>query len=129
MKEIVVGQVAKYGGHTVAATGVVSLTLKAEYSELVNSIQLTQLLNNDVFIKAKVPGSNPMKLGMFRVNDVNISGDGSSVIKLKGVNTYIEMNNLNLLPTKSDDGEERFQVRYEATIEEEGENNGSEEEW
>lgn len=126
MKCIEVKQVVKYGGHSLSANGSVNFTLKAEYSELVKTIQLMQMLNNDIIIKAKVPNSKPMKLGMFRVKQIVVDGDGESVIKLNGLNDYIEMDNLNLLPMNSDE-HKMFVVKMEAEIEEEENENGGEE--
>ena len=57
MTNIKVKEVVVYGGHSMSANGSVNLTLKAQYSELPNSIRMMQLLNNDVDIKAKAPGS------------------------------------------------------------------------
>jgi hypothetical protein len=54
---------------------------------------------------------------MFRLKNISVNGDGTSTIKFNGLNDYIEMDNLNKLP--SDDVEE-MQVRYEANIIEEG---------
>ena len=51
---IKVREVVKYAGHSLSANGSVNFTLKASYSELTNTIQLMQMLNNDVFIKAKL---------------------------------------------------------------------------
>lgn len=118
MKQIKVKQVVKYGGHSLSANGSVNFTLKAAYSELVNTIQAMQMLNNDVVIKAKVPGSKPMKLGMFRIKQITVDGDGESTIKFNGLNDYIEMDNLNLLPLNTDDNKE-FTVLMEAQIESE----------
>lgn len=126
MKQIRVKEVVKYGGHSLSANGSVNLTLKADYSELVNTIQVQQMLNNDVSIKAKLPGGKPMKLGMFRVKSTTIDGDGESTLKFNGLNDYIEMDNLNLLPTKGS-GDEMFVVMMEAQIEEEDEEDGDEE--
>lgn len=113
-----VKEVVKYGGHSLSANGSVNFTLKAAYSELTNSIKLMQMLNNDVNIKAKVPSGKPMKLGMFRIKQIIIDGDGESTIKFNGLNDYIEMDNLNLLPLNSDENKE-FVVLMEAEIEEE----------
>lgn len=122
MIPIKVTQVVKYGGHSLAASGSVNLTFKAMYSELTKTIQLHQMLNNDITVRAKLPGqARSITLGMFRINGLNTSGDGCSVIKLNGLNTYVEMDNLNLLPTKQDGDEDLFVVRYEANIEEEDE--------
>lgn len=113
---IKVKSVVKYGGHSLSANGSVNFTLKAAYSELSNSIQLMQMLNNDVEIKAKTPGGSPMKLGVFRIKQIVIDGDGESILKFNGLNDYIEMDNLNLLPLNSDENKE-FVVKMSAEIE------------
>lgn len=122
-----VKEVVTYGGHSISANGSVNLTFKAQYSELVNTVQTLQLLNNDVFIKAKVAGMKPVKLGMFRVKDVNVSGDGSSTIKLNGISDYIEVDNLNTLPLKDSDTP-LFNILMEAEIEGEDDNDVDDEE-
>lgn len=114
--KVKVKEVVKYGGHSLSANGSVNFTLKAQYSELANTIQLMQMLNNDVSIKAKIPNGSPMKLGFFRVKQIVIDGDGESTIKFNGLNDYIEMDNLNLLPLNSDENKE-FVVLMEADIE------------
>lgn len=115
---IKVKEVVKYGGHSLSANGSVNFTLKAAYSELTNSIKLMQMLNNDISIKAKVPNGKPMKLGMLRIKQIIIDGDGESTIKFNGLNDYVEMDNLNLLPLNSDENKE-FAVLMEAEIEKE----------
>lgn len=128
MNEMIVKvkEVVKYNGHSLSANGSVNFTLKASYSELPNTIQMMQMLNNDVTIKAKLPAGKPMKLGMFRIKQIVIDGDGESTLKFNGLNDYIEMDNLNLLPLNNDDNKE-FVIMMEAEIEmeeEEGENVG-----
>ena len=110
---IKVKEVVKYDGHNVSANGSVNFNLKAGYSELVNSIKATQMLNNDV------------TLGIFRIKQIAIDGDGESKLKFNGLNDYIEMDNLNLLPLNSEENKE-FTIMMEAEIEEEGgeEDNG-----
>ncbi len=119
-------EVVKYGGHSLSANGSVNFTLKATYSELPNTIKLMQMLNNDVTIKAKIPGSKAMMLGSFRVKQIVIDGDGESTIKFNGLNDYIEMDNLNLLPMNDSDTKE-FVVRMETEIELESEEDENEE--
>lgn len=122
-----VKEVVTYGGHSLKASGSVDLTLKAGYSELTNSIKLMQMLNNDVSIKAKVPGGKPMKLGQFRIKQIIIDGDGESVLKFNGLSDYIEMDNLNMLPLSTDDNKEFvILILMEADIEEEDESDGEE---
>lgn len=119
-----VREVVKYGGHSLSANGSVNFTLKASYSELTNTIQMMQMLNNDVIIKAKLPAGKPMKLGMFRIKQIIIDGDGESTLKFNGLNDYIEMDNLNLLPMNNDDNKE-FVIIMEAEIETEEEGDES----
>lgn len=114
-----VRQVVKYDGHSLSSNGSVNFKLRASYSELVNSIKLMQMLNNDVTIKAKVPGSKVMKLGIFRIKQIVIDGDGESKITFNGLNDFIEMDNLNLLPLKNSEETNEFQVLYESNIEDE----------
>ena len=128
MSEMIVKvkEVVRYGGHSLSANGSVNFTLKASYSELTNTVQTMQMLNNDVVIKAKLPTGKPMKLGMFRIKQITIDGDGESTLKFNGLNDYIEMDNLNLLPLNNDDNKE-FVIMMEAEVEveeEEGEDNG-----
>lgn len=111
-----VKSVVKYAGHSLSANGSVNFTLKSAYSELTNTIKMMQMLNNDVEIKAKVPGGKTMKLGVFRIKQIVIDGDGESTLKFNGLNDYIEMDNLNILPLNSDDNKE-FAVLLAAEIE------------
>ena len=113
-----VKEVVTYGGHSLKANGAVDFTLKAGYSELPNSIKLMQMLNNDVTIKARVPGEKPKKLGMFRIKQIVVDGDGESVLKFNGLNDHIEMDNLNMLPLNDSETKE-FVVLMTAEIEEE----------
>lgn len=117
---IKVQEVVKYGGHNLSSNGAVNLTLNASYSELVNTIQVSQMLNNDVTIKAKLPGKKAMALGSFMVNHIDIFDDGTSRLKFKGISDYVEMDNLNNLPLRDEDVSE-FKVLIEADIEEESE--------
>lgn len=114
-----VKQVVKYDGHSLSSNGSVNFKLRASYSELVNSIKLMQMLNNDVIIKAKIPGSRVMKLGIFRIKQIVFDGDGESRVTFNGLNDFIEMDNLNLLPLKNSEETNEFQVLYESNVEEE----------
>lgn len=119
--EIVVKSVATYKGHSLRENGNVDLTLKFKYDELVKTIQLTQMLNNDVKAVAKLPGGKPIALGMFRIKSINIDGDGESTLKLNSLNDFVEVDNLNSLVTK-----EAFQIKFAADIESEDDGDGEE---
>ena len=112
-----VKEVVKYNGHSLSANGSVNLSFKAMYGELTNTIKTMQMLNNDIIIAAKV-GKKKLKLGMFRIKDIRIGGDGESIIKLNGLNDYVEMDNLNELPLRDSDSQE-FPVLMSAEIEKE----------
>lgn len=114
-REVKVKQVVSYGGHNITANGLVNLTLKADYSELVNSIQVTQLINNDVTIVAKINGK-AQNLGIFRVKSIDIAGDGTSKIKFVGDTNYVETDLINSVPLNTDDVKE-FKVLYKADVE------------
>jgi len=120
-----VKEVVEYGGHSLSANGSVNVMFKADYSELPNSIQVMQMLNNDVTIKAKVPNESAKKLGMFRIKQIVVDGDGESKLKLNGLNDYIEMDNLNQLPLHTDENKQ-FVIMMEADIELEDESGGDE---
>lgn len=112
-------EVVKYDGHSVKANGSVDLGFKAMYSELTNSMQVLQLLNNDVTIVAKFPSMKPISLGMFRVKNVLFDGDGESKLKFNAISDNVEMDNLNNLVSV-----EEFQIMMQAEIEvEESEDN------
>ena len=112
-----VKEIVKYNGHSLSANGSVNLSFKAMYGELTNTIKLMQMLNNDVIIQAKV-GKNKLKLGMFRIKDIRIGGDGGSTIKFNGLSDYVEMDNLNELPLRDSESQE-FPVLMSAEVEEE----------
>ena len=116
-------QVVKYNGHSISANGAVNFNVVASYSELVKTIELTQLLNNDIAILAKLPDEpKAKKLGIFRIKQITIDGDGESKIKFDTLKDYVEVDNLNSLPLNSDAVKE-FQLMYKADIELESEEN------
>lgn len=126
-KKLKVMQVVTYGGHSLSSNGSVSLTLKAEYSELTKTIQVIQMLNEDVAVKAKLAGQKPMKLGSFKIKDIKIDGDGESVLKFAGISDYVEMDNLNLLPLANEENK-LFQILLECETEATDEGNEEENE-
>lgn len=103
MKTVKVKEIVTYAGHSLRANGSVNLTVKAMYGELTNSIQMMQMLNNDVDLRAKVADGKPMRLGFFRVQEIKVDGDGESTIKFNGISDNIEMDHLNNLPLNDAD--------------------------
>ena len=104
--------IGKYNGHSVKANQSVDLGIKAGYDQLSQSVQLLQMLNNDVTIMAKVPDSKPFKLGVFRVQQVNVSHDGESTLKFNSMADFTEVDNFTKLI-----GSEMVILRVSADIE------------
>lgn len=123
MTTVKVKEIVQYAGHSLSANGSVNFTLKARYGELVNTIKMMQMLNNDVKVAARIQGQKPMSLGYFRIKSIFIDGDGESKIKFNGVVDQIEIDNLNALPLNDSDASE-FTVLCQAEIEEEDEDDG-----
>ena len=109
-------EVMKYGGHSLSANGMVNATFTAMYSELAKSLQLMQLLNEDVTVAVKLPSEKPMPLGTFRVHQLIVDDDGESKVKLRGMSEFVETDSLNSLPLRNSDVPE-FQVMFKADIE------------
>lgn len=131
MNKVKIKEMVSYSGHSLTGNGVVNLTLKAMYSELVNTIQVMQLLNNDITLKARL-SSEVKNVGIFRVKHIEVDGDGESKIKLTGMAEYVNLSVLNEFPLKGDEVQE-FAVMFiseledeekKTEIENEGEENG-----
>lgn len=118
MVTIKVKEVVQYAGHSLRANGSVNLTVKAMYSELTNSVQMMQMLNNDVDLRAKLVNGKPMRLGYFRIQEIKVDGDGESTIKFNGISDNVEMDNLNNLPLNDADAKQ-FTILAVADIDEE----------
>lgn len=113
MKVKVKGMYA-YKGHNVSANGSVNLTLSGKYSQLTSSVQLLQMLNNDVIIQIKMGSEKSFKIGSFRIKNVAFDGDGESILKFNSLNDFVDIDKMNDLITK-----EEFAVMFLANIEEE----------
>lgn len=115
-KQIRIRQVVTYQSHNRRNNGAVTLNLNAEYSELTHTIELQQLLSNDIRITAKVVGEREYPLGMFRIKKSTIMDDGESKLQFEGLSDFVEVDNLNNLPLKSDDVPQ-FAVTYDSDVE------------
>ena len=107
--------VAKYNGHQVKPSGAVDLNLVCEYGEMRNTIQLLQLLSNDIKLSVKKPSEKPFKIGTFRLQALNYDHDGQAKIRFNSMTDFVEVDELNrLIP---DEKEDRFVVRFAAEVE------------
>lgn len=92
MKKVKIKEIVSYNGHSVRNNGAITLNFKAMYSELTKTIELLQLLNNDVTLSTKNE-----RIGVFRVKDVVIGGDGESKLKFDSMVDYVETDIVNKL--------------------------------
>ena len=116
-KNVEVDVVCTFAGQSMNANGTTSVSFGARYDELVNVMQLCQLMSNDVTIIATVPGSDPANLATyFRLQEIKVSGDGSSVMKFKGSTSFADNDMISSLPNKQSDIQQ-FRVKFKAIIE------------
>lgn len=107
--------VAKYNGHNVKPSGAVDLNVTVDYSEMKETIQLLQLLNNDIKIDVKKPSEKAFKLGTFRLQNLQYDHDGQAKIRFNSTSDFVEVDNLNrLIPMEK---EERFVMRFDSLVE------------
>lgn len=109
--------VCKNMGSSIGASGVVSLRLRASYSELPNVVHMLVMLSQSISLKAKLPSSKPSSLGWWMLSGIHFMGDGESDIKLRGTVDNVELDKVNSLPLAHDDNPE-FQVLLECDVEE-----------
>lgn len=98
MKKIKIKSVMQYGGHAIKSKGVVTVTLKANYDELVNVMQMCQFLHQSFKISVKMPSRSPLVVGDdLRLDMIKINKDGFSDVKITGITDFIELDTLNML--------------------------------
>lgn len=95
-KEIKIKLEMFYNGHDIKSNGNINLKFKCAYSELADSIQTLQMLNNDIKIYVKLPDERkPKQLGIFRLKENKISSDGESSIIFNSQIDYVELGSIN----------------------------------
>lgn len=113
MKKVNVSSWMRYSNHSLKDNAIINLCLKSQYSQLSKTVLCSQLLNEDVSIKAKFKKS-VMSLGNFRIKRLIIDGDGESKILLTSSSEFVELNNLNKIAIESE--MEEFEVMFSANI-------------
>ena len=117
IKTIKIKEFVKYKGHNVTQNGVVKLNFTAMYSELTKSIQTLQMLNNDIKLVCKMPETDPFTIGVFRIKNVIVDGDGESTLKFESTNDFVEMDNLSKIVVSDE-----FVILMKSNVELEEEN-------
>lgn len=110
--KVEIKEVVAYKGHSVKVNGNLDLTFSAMYDQITKSMEILQMLNNNIMITAKLPGSKPVKLGMFNIKNISFDNDGESILKFNTLFDYVEYDNL-----KSIINQENFVIRLEADVE------------
>lgn len=120
-KKVKVEQVVTSGGYSINGNGITMVTFKSKYGELVNTVNMLQLLNNDIDVYATVPGEKEKMIGNnFRMKQVVVDGDGEQTVKLQGVSEFTDVSELTALPFKNSEIPE-FRIKLESSIELESE--------
>lgn len=104
--------IAAYNGHAIKQNGNVDINFKCAYDELVNSIQMIQMLNNDINVGVRLAEQKPIKLGVFRLKGLKVDHDGESIITLNSQVDFVETDNLNSIITN-----DKFEVRFTSVVE------------
>lgn len=92
---------------------VVTLKLKFDPEEIVNSVKLLQGLNTDMSVLMKEVGaSKAYNAGIFTIDRSSINRDGCTVVTLKSLLDAINYENIGMFLTKS-----RIMVMFKAVIE------------
>ena len=119
--QVSIKEIVSYSGHSIKQNGNMELTFTAKFDQVTESMQLLQLLNNDVKITSKLAGQKPVKLGVFTIRSISFKGTGESTIKFISLTDYVEMDNINSIISQ-----ENFQIRFDGNVEDvdkEGEDN------
>ena len=125
-KQIECSFVCTFGGQSMNANGTTTVRFGAGYDELANVMQLCQLMSNDINIYATVPLSDEAEIARYiRLQEIKISGDGSSVMKFKGSTSFADNDMISSLPNKQSEIQQ-FKVRFASIVEIEDETAWSE---
>lgn len=119
--KVEVKEFVSYNGHSLRANGNVNVSFKAKFSQLRYSIDLMNMLNEDITLYAKLPEQKAIKLGVFRIKEIKVDHYKESTIKFNSLNDFVEVDNLNNIVS-----EEEFLIKAMAEIEDEEEENENE---
>lgn len=127
------GFVCTFAGQSMNANGTTTLRFSAGYDELANVMQLCQLMSNDINIYVTVPLHEEAEIARYiRLQEIKISGDGTSQVTFKGSTSFVDNETISGLPNKQSDVQQ-FKVRFSSVVELEEstawEDGGSEDDW
>ena len=128
-RDVTVNIVCSFGGQSMGANGMTTVSFGADYGELVNVMQLCQLMSNDITIKSTVPLQEQVELARyFRLQEIKIGGDGYSWLKFKGSTSFADNDAICSLPNKQSDVK-TFKVEFTSTVEIEDDVDGDQDDW
>lgn len=106
--------VATYKRHSFTDKGTVDLELKAAAGELPQQVNNIQMINANIKIDVRLPGENEYTyIGVYTIKALNISGDGTSVLKLFSSCEDVVTKVLDELPFLESGTELRFNLKAE----------------
>ena len=116
-KHVEIEMVCTFAGQSMNANGTSTVSFGAAYDELANVMQLCQLMSNDITVTVTVPGSDPAEAARYiRLQEIKISGDGASTVRLKGSTSFVDTELVSSLPNRQSDIQQ-FRVKFTSMIE------------
>ena len=117
VKQIECSFVCTFAGQSMNANGTTTVKFVAGYDQLADVMQLCQLMSNDVDIYATVPLSQEVAIAKYiRLQEIKISGDGSSLVSFKGATSFVDNDTISGLPNKQSDVQQ-FKVWITSNVE------------
>lgn len=96
MEKVIVKLEIRYNNLNFRKNGLVELTFKSSYDNIVSTLKLVQLINTNITIKAKIKGEI-FTLGNYYIKNIGIDRDGESTIKFGSEVESVEYDSLNAL--------------------------------
>lgn len=115
---------AQYDGHHIKGNGDLDLNFKMPYSELLSVIKITQMINTNINVSARIANKKPFKLGTFMMKNISIDREGESKVRFNSEVNTVEMENFVSLAEK----DQIIKLMCEASIPEENDSDDDDDE-
>ena len=105
--------VVQYYGHSFRKNGDLDFNVKADYSEIVNTVSMVRMLNQNITVDARIGTKKPAKLGVFTIKQIVFDREGESRIRLNSETDAVDQSKLIELTSS----EELIVLRMSAIVE------------
>lgn len=116
-KHIECNFICTFAGQSMNANGTTTVKFVAGYDQLANVMQLCQFMSNDIDIYVTVPLQEEVGIAKYiRLQEIKISGDGSTLVSFKGATSFVDNDIISGLPNKQSDVQQ-FKVCIASDVE------------